>query len=164
MAGILFEDIFDVKDIDPEGKKFDRGEWGPGAARQPGPGCSLPGSSPGLRRLRPERLGAALPRRGGLLPSLSPACPAPPAALPAGGAPCPLAVVQHLPHRVLSHPGAPCFPSPASVPLHTPATPVRSIPHPTVFLSLPVRTFVCSRALASIPKPCVPLPHKQFGC
>ncbi|KAI5772093.1 POLR2H [Gulo gulo luscus] len=24
MAGILFEDIFDVKDIDPEGKKFDR--------------------------------------------------------------------------------------------------------------------------------------------
>lgn len=30
MAGILFEDIFDVKDIDPEGKKFDRGECGPG--------------------------------------------------------------------------------------------------------------------------------------
>ena len=26
MAGVLFEDIFDVKDIDPEGKKFDRGE------------------------------------------------------------------------------------------------------------------------------------------
>lgn len=26
MAGILFEDIFDVKDIDPDGKKFDRGE------------------------------------------------------------------------------------------------------------------------------------------
>ena len=26
MAGIMFEDIFDVKDIDPEGKKFDRGE------------------------------------------------------------------------------------------------------------------------------------------
>lgn len=26
MAGILFEDIFDVKDIDPEGKKFDRGK------------------------------------------------------------------------------------------------------------------------------------------
>ncbi|XP_037381112.1 DNA-directed RNA polymerases I, II, and III subunit RPABC3 isoform X2 [Talpa occidentalis] len=26
MAGILFEDIFDVKDIDPEGKKFDRGD------------------------------------------------------------------------------------------------------------------------------------------
>lgn len=24
MAGILFEDIFNVKDIDPEGKKFDR--------------------------------------------------------------------------------------------------------------------------------------------
>src|SRR5688500_13388032 len=24
MSGILFEDIFDVKDIDPEGKKFDR--------------------------------------------------------------------------------------------------------------------------------------------
>ncbi|KAM8954002.1 DNA-directed RNA polymerases I, II, and III subunit RPABC3 isoform 1-T1 [Pelodytes ibericus] len=24
MAGILFEDIFDVKDIDPEGRKFDR--------------------------------------------------------------------------------------------------------------------------------------------
>lgn len=27
MAGVLFEDIFDVKDIDPEGKKFDRGKW-----------------------------------------------------------------------------------------------------------------------------------------
>uniref|UniRef100_UPI00358E4736 DNA-directed RNA polymerases I, II, and III subunit RPABC3 isoform X4 n=1 Tax=Myxine glutinosa TaxID=7769 RepID=UPI00358E4736 len=26
MAGIMFEDIFDVKDIDPEGKKFDRGD------------------------------------------------------------------------------------------------------------------------------------------
>ena len=26
MAGILFEDIFDVKDIDPEGKKFERGK------------------------------------------------------------------------------------------------------------------------------------------
>lgn len=25
MAGVLFEDIFDVKDINPEGKKFDRG-------------------------------------------------------------------------------------------------------------------------------------------
>ena len=25
MAGILFEDIFDVKDIDPDGKKFERG-------------------------------------------------------------------------------------------------------------------------------------------
>ncbi|XP_038065334.1 DNA-directed RNA polymerases I, II, and III subunit RPABC3-like [Patiria miniata] len=24
MSGVLFEDIFDVKDIDPEGKKFDR--------------------------------------------------------------------------------------------------------------------------------------------
>ena len=24
MAGVLFEDIFDVKDIDPEGKKFER--------------------------------------------------------------------------------------------------------------------------------------------
>jgi DNA-directed RNA polymerase I, II, and III subunit RPABC3 len=24
MAGVLFEDMFDVKDIDPEGKKFDR--------------------------------------------------------------------------------------------------------------------------------------------
>lgn len=27
MAGVLFEDIFNVKDIDPEGKKFDRGEF-----------------------------------------------------------------------------------------------------------------------------------------
>lgn len=27
MAGVLFEDIFNVKDIDPEGKKFDRGEY-----------------------------------------------------------------------------------------------------------------------------------------
>lgn len=26
MAGILFEDIFDVKDIDPDGKKFERGQ------------------------------------------------------------------------------------------------------------------------------------------
>ena len=26
MAGVLFEDIFDVKDIDPDGKKFDRGK------------------------------------------------------------------------------------------------------------------------------------------
>ena len=26
MAGILFEDIFDVKDIDPDGKKFERGD------------------------------------------------------------------------------------------------------------------------------------------
>ncbi len=25
MSGILFEDIFEVKDTDPEGKKFDRG-------------------------------------------------------------------------------------------------------------------------------------------
>ncbi|GLH01861.1 uncharacterized protein GBIM_07913 [Gryllus bimaculatus] len=27
MAGVLFEDIFNVKDIDPEGKKFDRGGY-----------------------------------------------------------------------------------------------------------------------------------------
>lgn len=27
MAGVLFEDIFDVKDIDPDGKKFDRGNY-----------------------------------------------------------------------------------------------------------------------------------------
>ena len=27
MAGVLFEDIFDVKDINPEGKKFDRGKF-----------------------------------------------------------------------------------------------------------------------------------------
>ena len=26
MAGILVEDIFDVKDIDPSGKKFERGK------------------------------------------------------------------------------------------------------------------------------------------
>lgn len=26
MTGVLFEDIFDVKDIDPDGKKFDRGK------------------------------------------------------------------------------------------------------------------------------------------
>ena len=26
MAGVLFEDIFDVKDIDPDGKQFDRGK------------------------------------------------------------------------------------------------------------------------------------------
>ena len=25
MAGVLFEDIFHVKDIDPDGKKFDKG-------------------------------------------------------------------------------------------------------------------------------------------
>jgi len=29
MAGVLFEDIFDVKNIDPEGKKFDRGNLAP---------------------------------------------------------------------------------------------------------------------------------------
>ena len=28
MAGILVEDIFDVKDIDPTGKKFERGNSG----------------------------------------------------------------------------------------------------------------------------------------
>lgn len=27
MSGIVFEDIFDVKDIDPDGKKFDRGKF-----------------------------------------------------------------------------------------------------------------------------------------
>jgi len=27
MAGVLFEDIFDVKDIDPDGKKFDKGAF-----------------------------------------------------------------------------------------------------------------------------------------
>jgi len=26
MAGILFDDLFHVKDIDPDGKKFDRGK------------------------------------------------------------------------------------------------------------------------------------------
>lgn len=26
MAGVLFEDIFDVKDINPEGQMFDRGK------------------------------------------------------------------------------------------------------------------------------------------
>lgn len=34
MAGILFEDIFDVKDIDPEGKKFDRGKRCRGGRRE----------------------------------------------------------------------------------------------------------------------------------
>lgn len=34
MAGILFEDIFDVKDIDPEGKKFDRGKGCRGGMRE----------------------------------------------------------------------------------------------------------------------------------
>lgn len=46
MAGILFEDIFDVKDIDPEGKKFDRGELGPGpllpVPRRPVPPARAP--------------------------------------------------------------------------------------------------------------------------
>lgn len=27
LGGVLFEDIFDIKDIDPEGKKFDRGKY-----------------------------------------------------------------------------------------------------------------------------------------
>lgn len=27
MAAVLFEDIFDIKNIDPEGKKFDRGKF-----------------------------------------------------------------------------------------------------------------------------------------
>lgn len=26
MAGVMFEDIFNVKDIDPSGKQFDRGK------------------------------------------------------------------------------------------------------------------------------------------
>ena len=34
MAGVLFEDIFDVKDIDPDGKKFDRGMYDTGALCQ----------------------------------------------------------------------------------------------------------------------------------
>ena len=25
MAGVLFEDMFDVKDVNPDGKKFDKG-------------------------------------------------------------------------------------------------------------------------------------------
>ncbi|MGH0145031.1 UNVERIFIED_CONTAM: hypothetical protein FKN15_033066 [Acipenser sinensis] len=35
MAGILFEDIFDVKDIDPDGMKFERGK-GRGCLRECG--------------------------------------------------------------------------------------------------------------------------------
>lgn len=29
MSGVLFEDIFDCKDKDPDGKKFDRGKMTP---------------------------------------------------------------------------------------------------------------------------------------
>lgn len=43
MAGILFEDIFDVKDIDPEGKKFDRGKIWRGCL---GEGANLLGDTP----------------------------------------------------------------------------------------------------------------------
>lgn len=66
MAGILFEDIFDVKDIDPEGKKFDRGELGPAPPLPP----PLP---PGLPQPGPARVFPAPPRS-----SRCPCSPPPP--------------------------------------------------------------------------------------
>lgn len=109
MAGILFEDIFDVKDIDPEGKKFDRGEWGPAPPARP---RLLPaGPPPGPP---PPQAGAA------------PRCPpAGPGALPQPGLPPPPApvsppsfrpAVTPRPRRALPCPAAPCFPSPGGVP------------------------------------------------
>lgn len=34
---VLFEDIFDVKTLNPDGKKFDRGAWRPGGRLRPPP-------------------------------------------------------------------------------------------------------------------------------
>lgn len=132
MAGILFEDIFDVKDIDPEGKKFDRGEWG-------------------LRRRRPRLLGAAVPRV--LCPPTArrepPSARVLAAPFPLAGAPLlrPLAAVWHrLPWCAL-------LPQPGRVP----TAPVRPV-CPRRVPSLPTHTPVCSRALAAAPEPCAPLP------
>lgn len=136
MAGILFEDIFDVKDIDPEGKKFDRGEWGPRAASPPARPWAAPRRTPSgpapppagaARRCSPA--GSCAVSHPGLPPS---PVPVPPLPFPPAEAavPRPFAIVWHRPHRVLPFPGSPCFPSPASVPLH--ATPDRRyVPFPT---------------------------------
>lgn len=119
MAGILFEDIFDVKDIDPEGKKFDRGEWGrrsaPGllGAAVPGGSCALPppgvSPRPPASPLRPSRW------RGPLCPVPSPPSGTDPRAArcsPSPGvcprprrAPCPHAVSPPSPHSPRSAPG-----------------------------------------------------------
>lgn len=67
MAGILFEDIFDVKDIDPEGKKFDRGELEPSCSQPlfPEPLLSFgPPSGPGADVGGGTGVGAAWPNRG----------------------------------------------------------------------------------------------------
>lgn len=67
MAGILFEDIFDVKDIDPEGKKFDRGELEPSCSHPlfPEPLLSFgPPSGPGADVGGGTGVGAAWPNRG----------------------------------------------------------------------------------------------------
>lgn len=82
MAGILFEDIFDVKDIDPEGKKFDRGELEPSCSHPlfPEPLLSFgPPSGPGADVGGGTGVGAAGSNRGltvadrPALPSVSPA-------------------------------------------------------------------------------------------
>lgn len=118
MAGILFEDIFDVKDIDPEGKKFDRGEWG----RRP---------APSLRRRRPGC--SALPARGSCAlppPGVSPRPPASslrPSRWRGPSAPSPrrrLAPTPVMrtapPARESAHgPGAPRLPPPCPLPPHT---------------------------------------------
>lgn len=60
MAGILFEDIFDVKDIDPEGKKFDRGKVCRGGMREEAKMPTLPKWSPLLSRYLPQETGFVL--------------------------------------------------------------------------------------------------------
>lgn len=58
MAGILFEDIFDVKDIDPEGKKFDRGKVCRGGMREEANTCPPTPGGP------PHPLGTSLRKQG----------------------------------------------------------------------------------------------------
>lgn len=90
MAGILFEDIFDVKDIDPEGKKFDRGEWGPaGSCRDRAPAWACAASGRGCSALR---------SRGPPVPSLGPVC----THTPACTAPLPPSTCVPFPHRRLA--------------------------------------------------------------
>lgn len=57
MAGILFEDIFDVKDIDPEGKKFDRGKVCRGGMREEANIPTHPKWSTPLSRYLPQEAG-----------------------------------------------------------------------------------------------------------
>lgn len=100
MAGILFEDIFDVKDIDPEGKKFDRGELSPGPLL-PVPRPPLP---PALAPVPHPRAGPS-------------ACCQPPERPASTGLPQPGCCAPHAPAGPV-----PCIPRPtvfSSLPVHT---------------------------------------------